>query len=596
VSQFYRRLTGLLLAVVVVFSGEGASAAARVHALVIGNNGVFPHGGDDPPDPTLAPLEFADDDAAAVSSFVGQIASSVHLLTVMDLETQALYPRWVASARPPTQAAVEQAVAAMSRAIAADHARGDESVVWFFFSGHGSISRRGEAALALSDTGMTQEFLYEKVLAKLPADYIHLFIDACHAESVVRPRDAHAEVVSVPPATANALLLRKTLARFPNTGAILVASDGAQAHEWDAIGHGIFTHELLSALRGAADVNRDRSIEYSEVYAFISAANRSIADPRARLSIVSRAPDRNRRVSLLDLSEFPRARNTWLTGLSGQRGMLQVVDDRGRYVATLHNAAAFSSDLLVPAGANLFVRAARMEAQVSTRPGQAVAFERLRFSPPISRSRGEISSAIRRGFFATPFSRAYYEGFTDRSPEFLPVAFADAPSDAGTAGTRREASARSNGSAGIRLLASAGVSSATARVLRLSHGAELGLAPDTGSGVTVAANLFEASDGPLREWRAVAKVGFIWQTAPASVRGYVGVDLGGGAIVQQVDRQAAAVSPLATVGPVLGGLTRISGRIGIVADLQPSLQVSRQDYETTVSFVPAAWLGATLGL
>ncbi|HEY3498072.1 MAG TPA: caspase family protein, partial [Polyangiaceae bacterium] len=306
-----------------------AGAAARLHALVIGNNGVFP-GGDEGPSSAVVPLKYADDDAAAMSTLLGEAAASLHLLATMDATTQALYPRLVAAAAPPTLASVEQAVAAIAEEVRRDRARGDQSVVWLFFSGHGSTSYRGEPGLALSDGALSRRYLYERVLARLGATYVHLLIDACHAESIVRPRDSYAEAVDVVPEVASSLVARSTLARFPNAGAILVSSRYAQAHEWDAIGHGVFTHQLLSALRGAADVNGDRLIEYSEVQSFVAAANRSVVDARARVSLVARAPELNGRAPLLDLSRFPPERSSWLTGVSGSRGIVQITDELGR--------------------------------------------------------------------------------------------------------------------------------------------------------------------------------------------------------------------------------------------------------------------------
>ena len=68
------------------------------------------------------------------------------------------------------------------------------------------------------------------------------------------------------------ILAKNSLARFPNVGAIMATASDAESHEWDAIEQGVFTHELISALRGAADVNGDGKIEYSEASAFFNAA------------------------------------------------------------------------------------------------------------------------------------------------------------------------------------------------------------------------------------------------------------------------------------------------------------------------------------
>ncbi len=89
-----------------------------------------------------------------------------------------------------------------------------------------------------------------------------------------------------------------TLGRFHNVGAIVAAATNGQTHEWDQYHQGVFTHELLSGLRGAADVNEDSAIEYSELGAYLSAANREVPDLRARLKVITSPP--RRRSTLAD--------------------------------------------------------------------------------------------------------------------------------------------------------------------------------------------------------------------------------------------------------------------------------------------------------
>lgn len=67
---------------------------------------------------------------------------------------------------------------------------------------------------------------------------------------------------------------------------------------------GVFTHELLSALSGAADVNADRRVEYSEVQAFIASANRAIHDPRAVPRIVAFPPAIDHHRAIVALADF----------------------------------------------------------------------------------------------------------------------------------------------------------------------------------------------------------------------------------------------------------------------------------------------------
>jgi hypothetical protein len=53
---------------------------------------------------TEAPLQYADDDAAAFYDFAREFSCDGSLLTVMDADTQMRFPRQVADARPPTLA------------------------------------------------------------------------------------------------------------------------------------------------------------------------------------------------------------------------------------------------------------------------------------------------------------------------------------------------------------------------------------------------------------------------------------------------------------------------------------------------------------
>lgn len=579
----------LLVVAGLVLPTRAAVAATRLHALVVGNNGVFP-GASDERSPSLVPLSYADDDAAAVSALLGEVAASLHFLTVMDAPTQALYPKLVARSRPPSLSSIEHAVSAIAAEIDRDRLRGDQSVVWIFFSGHGSASYRGEPGLALTDGALSRAYLYQRVLSRLPAQHVHLVVDACHAETIVRPRDTNAEVVSVSAESANALLLRSTLAGFPNVGAILASTRDNQTHEWDAIGHGVFTHELLSALRGAADVNGDRLIEYSEISAFMSAANRGIADPRARVTVSLRAPPQNRRAPLLDLSAYAPGKVSWLVGVSGGRGVVQVLDDLGRRLLTLHNAVDHRAALLLPPSPVLYVVADGHEARFVARAGQVTRFSELVFSPSASRSRGHLATALERGLFTVPFGRGYYEGYIDNAPELLPVTYArDARRDP-LVGAPESALPRP--APDFRFSLGVGLTSSRADVLGPSYGGRFAVAAAEGHGPTLSLEGFQSSDGPLREWRAIGKLGWMWQTGPGPLRLHVGPRAGAGIIVQHVEGGRTLSSGLAAFGAAAGMTTRVTRDLGVFGEVDLAAHVFREDRALELSFAPAGFLGA----
>jgi hypothetical protein len=393
-----------------------AQAATRNYVLAVGNNAP-------PSGSTLEPLRYADDDAADFYSLVRGGARAGFLLTVLDDDSQRRFPALVAEARAPSLVELERSVASLRTAMDADVRAGDDPVLLFFFSGHGT---RGNAehppALAMSDGGLTQEVLYQRVLAALPARYIHLFVDACHAESVVRPRDADAEIVPVSDQDVRQYAAHSTLERFPNVGAVVATSETMQAHEWDLYQRGVFTHELVSGLRGGADVNGDGVIEYSELAAFLGAANHGVEDARARVDVIIRPPRLNHRAVLLDLRG---ARVAHLVGRPAALGPIWVEDRHGNRLADVNAEPAHDVYLDVPADEPLYVHAGGREALVRIAAGKAARFELLSMAAPHTTARGAVGDALERGLFASAFGPHYYRGWVDhqdRGDTMQPVA------------------------------------------------------------------------------------------------------------------------------------------------------------------------------
>jgi hypothetical protein len=568
-----------------------ARAVTSVHALVIGNNRPFAPGSATPAQ-SLPTLRYSDDDAAAFYELVTELSSSVELLTVMDTETQALYPHLVRLARVPTPAAVSAAVSRLAQSLELSRAAGQRSVVFVFFSGHGAVDYEGQPALALFDGGLNHDFLFGEILAKLPADELHLLVDACHAEAVVRPRDARAELVNISAEQANAFLVQSTLSRFPHAGALLAATNSTEAHEWDAIRHGIFTHELLSALRGAADVNHDRRIEYSEVYAFMAAANRQVGDVSARLAVVAKPPDINRRAPLLSLSDFPRTNLAWLSGVSGQYGIIELSDARGRRVATLHGDRSFVADLLIPAGITLYVRGGQKEASFQASPGEVVPFERLKFADA-TRARGAVEDAVRRGLFAAEYGRSYYHGVIDQMPGLISVDFPDSRDQEPAPWW---SSPRPNALPGVRLVLGAGLSSAVANTAGIVHGLQLGLRPGHANGGTLTTSALRATDGALTEWHFHLDGGWLWSLDFGPIRPWWGASVGTGLLIQDIADGSARYSPVFEAGPVVGLTSDLTQRWGLWSELALPGRAYRRDADWVVAFAPSAWLGAFLNL
>jgi hypothetical protein len=404
------------VAALLALLGSSASAAPALFTVSIGYNGL--PAWSSAADSQLAPLHFADDDAFAVHELGRALGRRAYLLTMPDRETAARFPALVGEARPPSLSELALVVQELNVQLAAAERAGDETSVIIFYSGHGTLGENGQGSLALLDGALTQQHLYEQVLARLHARYVHILVDACHAESVVRPRDGRALTTTVSVAAAAAYVAEMTLARFPNTGAIVSSTSAAQAHEWEVYQGGVFTHEVLSGLRGAADVNGDRRVEYSELAAFLAAANRSVADPRARLDTVVKPPIVNPRAAIVDLGG---ARGfAHLKGRPATLGAFFVEDAGGVRLLDLRAESGFLVEVLLPP-THLFLRNGGTEVELRLDPEQTITFETLALGPTVTRARGAIDSSLHRGLFATRFGPSYYSGFVDRAPEWVSV-------------------------------------------------------------------------------------------------------------------------------------------------------------------------------
>lgn len=388
---------------------SAASALARpmTYAIAIGNNAP-PLGAE-----TLPTLQYADDDAARFFQFFRSFTDDARLLSVLDRDTQRRFPELGAVARPPTLAEVHRVVAELAERVRADVARGEVPTIYLSFSGHGAQDEEG-AYLALSDGRLTTSALYDEVLTPLQPAFVHLFIDACHAEGVVAGRgDVDVPTVALSPAQAAAAFTPTVPARFPRLGALWATTVDQQSHEWSRIEAGLFSHEVLSALSGAADVNGDGVIEYSEVQAFVAAANRDLTDARAIPRVTVVPPRIDVHTPLLTLSRLSRSAS--LVGRFGF-GRFFVELANGQRVLDAHLASSQAARVVVPAG-RLFVVTAEGEAELELAPGERRRVEELKLTPRAMNARGSLSAALQTELFRSAFDAPYYKGFVDSRNE-----------------------------------------------------------------------------------------------------------------------------------------------------------------------------------
>ncbi|MEX1368192.1 MAG: caspase family protein [Nannocystaceae bacterium] len=381
----------------------------RRFALVIGSNHTL--------DSSQAALRFADDDAARVAELLTETGVDTELVTLLDRDSQALFPELVARAHRPDGPGLEAAYSALLRRMEAAKAKGEPVELLIYYSGHGDVGPDGQGYLTLDGGKLTRKKLFGGLLSRSPADHNHVIIDACRSEQFVlsRGKDWQPDRADVDLSrTVEKYLDKSHLGAFPNTGVVLAHSADQQTHEWDRYRGGIFTHELLSGLRGGADLNGDARIEYSELGAFVSAANHGVDDPRARLEVVVRPPKDDERLPLLDHGHLADQR-LLLFG-PGDRYHYTIEDGRGVRLADLHRSGEQPGYLRLPDG-ELFIHRRdgaddRDEAQVGSQQRGVLLAHLLAFAPAPSASRGSLDQAFRRGLFSTPFGPGYYAGYT----------------------------------------------------------------------------------------------------------------------------------------------------------------------------------------
>ena len=402
-------------------------AAVRRFALVIGSNHAL--------DRKQSQLRYADDDAAKLADALRQAEVDVTLLVRLDHESQARNPELAGTTAAPTRANLHAQWQGLRDRMSAAKADGHPVELLLFYSGHGDVGPDGQGYLTLDDGKLTRADLFGTLLATSPAQFNHVLIDACRSEQFVLSRGrgrwrgdqadgSYGEAVK-------RYLDAHHLGAFPNTGVILAHSVDQQTHEWERYHGGIFTHELVSGLRGGADLNGDGHIEYSELGAFVSAANSSVDDPRARLQVVVRPPAEDERHAMLVHRDLMGSRMLLLTGDGADLWTLE--DDHGIRIADVRRSGERPGYLRLPEG-EIFVARERPgdegtvheEGRIGAAQTGIILASMLEFGAPTRQGRGAIDESLRAGLFATPFGPGYYAGFVDRTG-LLPVRESDAP-------------------------------------------------------------------------------------------------------------------------------------------------------------------------
>ncbi len=187
------------------------------------------------------PLLFAEDDARKVH----------HVLTTVGRvpEPQA---RLLLS---PTRNRFLREMGQLQSDVAEAEARGDDTVVVLYYSGHADADR-----LQLGTTWVTWDEV-RALVDRSGADVRLAFVDACQSGQLTRSKGG----TRAPGFDVN------LDGPLDATGQVLISSSSRDeaSHESDEIGGSYFTHFLVSALAGAGDADQDGRVTVGEAWRFV---------------------------------------------------------------------------------------------------------------------------------------------------------------------------------------------------------------------------------------------------------------------------------------------------------------------------------------
>jgi hypothetical protein len=386
-----------LLALVFAVNALADEKPRASFAIVVGSNVSV--------DANVAPLHYADDDAARYFDFFRLLGTKVTLLARIDDATRALHPQAAAEAMAPRHAELKKAAATVAAEVSEARKRGFETTLYFVFAGHGGVDQT-RGYLALEDARLSGEDLGKEIVELIDAQAIHMILDACNSYLVAYSRGPGGERRPAHDYTKDVY----ELAKDPRVGLLLSTSSATESHEWDAFQAGVFSHEVRSGLYGAADADGDGQISYREIGAFVARANEAIENQRFRPKAFAQAPKSGG--ALVDIK---RASHLKVGGEHAGRYLLE--DARGVRLADFNSAPGQPVTLVRPAPRGVsYLRHLPDDDELVVPSGEGdIAFDELEPTTSKVASRGALHASF-SNLFAYPFNEATVAGYREPPP------------------------------------------------------------------------------------------------------------------------------------------------------------------------------------
>ncbi len=290
----------LLLACIVLLWTIPASAQTRFAILVGHNIG----------DTRETPLRWAERDATRVLKVLTELGN------VREDRAELLLA--------PKKAELSQALIRMQGRLSEAKNRGENTLLFFYYSGHGD---RKELHLGPETIPIA---LIERQLQDIGANTVLTIVDACQNDR--NPRVKEKGAVRAP-----AFQWPKNETPMPEGFVKLSsAAAGEVAQESDDLQGSLFTHHLLSGMRGSADFDKDGTITLSEVYRY--GYSRTLEETHRGATAVQHSSMQmalSGRGTLI--LSYPRRASAALLFRGSLRGHVLVIDDAtGRIVAEFY--------------------------------------------------------------------------------------------------------------------------------------------------------------------------------------------------------------------------------------------------------------------
>ncbi len=376
------------------------------YALIVANNRAI--------DENTKDLEFADDDGLLYRELFLPFFERVELLTVADGMTQRLHPDVSSYAKFPNRKSLLETMASLNAEMESEKTRSTE--LMFVFIGHGGIDEEARGFLNLSDSHFTRAEFFQEIVKGSKADTTHIIIDACNSFSLVVGRGENDQSRrELKWKQFSEFLAGNDLQNYPNVGVITAMSESQEAYEWSKIKSGIFSYEIRSALTGAADVNGDGLLEYSEVAAFIDAANSEIFGSTNKIKVFAWPPRRNLQATLFDIRDGNNIRHVLIA--PQLTGKFIIKNHQGEHWAEFNKA----NEIVVAVVPSSKIYLETKDREVAIEPSRrAIYIQTIENNKEIV-VRGQKNDLFIKKLFAIQFNTSYYKGFMSNQAQLLPV-------------------------------------------------------------------------------------------------------------------------------------------------------------------------------